>query len=93
MNITKTILKNKLIKIIADDKSIVNNQTLKELIKKNSYLLSQLKVKKNSNIVIILNNSVEFVISFLSTINVCVSAPLNPNNLDVLYLCNSALIK
>ena len=79
MNITKTILKNKLIKIIADDKSIVNNQTLKELIKKNSYLLSQLKVKKNSNIVIILNNSVEFVISFLSTINVCVSAPLNPN--------------
>ena len=79
MNITKTILKNKLIKIIADDKSIVNNQTLKELIKKNSYLLSQLQVKKNSNIVIILNNSVEFVISFLSTINVCVSAPLNPN--------------
>ena len=49
MNITKTILKNKLIKIIADDKSIVNNQTLKELIKKNSYLLSQLKVKKNRN--------------------------------------------
>tara|TARA_B100001248_G_scaffold239002_1_gene203985 strand:+ start:1233 stop:2711 length:1479 start_codon:yes stop_codon:yes gene_type:complete len=79
MNITKTILKNKLIKIIADDKSIVNNQTLKELIKKNSYILSQLKVKKNSNIVIILNNSVEFVISFLSTINVSVSAPLNPN--------------
>ena len=34
MNITKTILKNKLIKIIADDKSIVNNQTLKELLKK-----------------------------------------------------------
>ena len=58
MNITKTILKNKLIKIIADDKSIVNNQTLKELIKKNSYLLSQLKVKKNSNIVIIQNLAV-----------------------------------
>ena len=79
MNITKSILKNKSIQIIADDKTIVNNQTLKELVKKNSIVLSQFKIKKNDNVVIILNNSVDFVVSFLSTINICVSAPLNPS--------------
>ena len=79
MNITKKILKKLTLKIIADDKTIVNNQKLKELVKKNSQVLSQLGIKKNDNVVIVLNNSSEFVISFLSTVNVCVSAPLNPN--------------
>ena len=79
MNITKKILKKLTLKIIADDKTIVNNQKLKELVKKNSQVLSQLGMKKNNNVVIVLNNSLEFVISFLSTVNVCISAPLNPN--------------
>ena len=78
MNITKSILKKKSIQIIADDKTIVNNQTLKGLVKKNSQTLSQFKIKRSDNIVIILNNSLDFVVSFLSTINICVSAPLNP---------------
>ena len=47
MNITKSILKNKFLEIIADDKTIVNNQTLKKLVKKNSYVLSQFNIKKN----------------------------------------------
>ena len=79
MNITKSILKNKFVEIIADDKTIVNNQTLKQLVKKNSYVLSQFNLKKNDNVAIILNNSVDFVVSFLSTISVCVAAPLNPS--------------
>ncbi len=79
MNITKSILKNKFLEIIADDKTIVNNQTLKKLVKKNSYVLSQFNIKKNDNVAIILNNSVDFVVSFLSTINICISAPLNPS--------------
>ena len=82
MNITKSILKNKFLEIIADDKTIVNNQTLKKLVKKNSYVLSQFNIKKNDNVAIILNNSVDFVVSFLSTINICISAPLNPSYTD-----------
>ena len=46
MNITKKILKKLTLKIIADDKTIVNNQKLKELVKKNSQVLSQLGIKK-----------------------------------------------
>jgi len=53
MNITKSILKNKFLEIIADDKTIVNNQTLKKLVKKNSYVLSQFNIKKNDNFLII----------------------------------------
>ena len=34
MNITKKILKKLTLKIIADDNTVVNNQTLKELVKK-----------------------------------------------------------
>ena len=79
MNITKKILKKLTLKIIADDKTIVNNQKLKELVKKNSYVLAQFGIKRNDNVAIVLNNSLDFVISFLSTINVGVSAPLNPN--------------
>ena len=63
MNITKKILKKLTLKIIADDKTIVNNQKLKELVKKNSQVLSQLGIKKNDNVVIVLNNSSEVVIS------------------------------
>ena len=79
MNITKTILKKKSFKIIADDKSIVNYEKLKDIVKKNSYKLTKLKIKKDDNVAIILNNSVEFIVTFLSTVNVCVSAPLNPS--------------
>ena len=34
MNITKYILKNKTLQIIADDNTVVNNQTLKSLVNK-----------------------------------------------------------
>ena len=79
MNITQYILKNKTIKIIADDNTVVNYQTLKDLVRKNSQVLIQNNIKKNDNIAIILNNSIDFVISFFSIVNVGVSAPLNPN--------------
>ncbi len=79
MNITQYILKNKTIKIIADDNTVVNNQTLLDLVRKNSEVLHQNNIKKNDNIAIILNNSIDFVVSFFSIINVGVSAPLNPN--------------
>ena len=46
MNITKFILKNKTIKIIADDNTVVNNQTLKSLVKKNSKVFSKSSQKK-----------------------------------------------
>ena len=79
MNITKFILKNKTIKIIADDSAVVNKQTLESLVQKNSKVLMQNLVKKNDNIAIVLNNSIDFVVSFFSIVNVGVSAPLNPN--------------
>ena len=47
MNITKFILKNKSIKIIADDNTVVNNQTLEGLIKKNLLVLQQNNIKRN----------------------------------------------
>ncbi len=79
MNITKFILKNKTIKIIADDNTVVNKQTLESLVKKNSKVLLQNQVNKNENVAIVLNNSIDFVVSFFSIVNVGVSAPLNPN--------------
>ena len=79
MNITQHILKNKTIKIIADDNNVVNNQTLKDLVRNNSKVLHQNSITNNDNIAIILNNSIDFVVSFFSTINVGISAPLNPN--------------
>ena len=79
MNITKSILKNSTLQIIADDKSIVNSESLREFVLENSKILTQANIKKNDNIAIILDNSTDFVVSFLSTINICVSAPLNPN--------------
>ena len=79
MNITQHILKNKTIKIIADDNTVVNNQTLKDLVRNNSKVLHQNSITNNDNIAIILNNSIDFVVSFFSIINVGVSAPLNPN--------------
>ena len=79
MNITKFILKNKSIKIIADDNTVVNNQTLEGLIKKNLIVLQQNNIKRNDNVAIVLNNSIDFVVSFFSIVNVAVSAPLNPN--------------
>ena len=79
MNITKFILKNKSIKIIADDNTVVNNQTLEGLIKKNLLVLQQNNIKRNDNVAIVLNNSIDFVVSFFSIVNVAVSAPLNPN--------------
>ncbi len=79
MNITKLILKNKTIQIIADDNTDVNNQTLEGLVKKNLKVLAQNNIKKNDNVAIVLNNSIDFVISFFSIVNIGVSAPLNPN--------------
>ena len=79
MNITKLILKNKTIQIIADDNTYVNNQTLEGLVKKNLKVLAQNNIKKNDNVAIVLNNSIDFVISFFSIVNISVSAPLNPN--------------
>ena len=79
MNIAQNILKNKTIKIIADDNTVVNYQTLKDLVRNNSQVLCQNNIKKNDNIAIILNNSIDFVVSFFSIINIGVSAPLNPN--------------
>ena len=79
MNIAQHILKNKTIKIIADDNTVVNYQTLKDLVSNNSQVLCQNNIKKNDNIAIILNNSIDFVVSFFSIINIGVSAPLNPN--------------
>ena len=46
MNITKLILKNKTIQIIADDNTDVNNQTLEGLVKKNLKVLAQNNIKK-----------------------------------------------
>ena len=79
MNITKFILKNKDINIIADDNAIVNNRTLEKIIKTNSEILKKNNIQSNDNIAIVLNNSIDFVASFFSIINVGVSAPLNPN--------------
>lgn len=79
MNITKSILKNKNIEIIADDNTLINNDKLKELVAKNISTLAKLGVKKKNNVAIVLSNSIDFVACFLSVINVSVSAPLNPN--------------
>ena len=50
MNITKLILKNKTIQIIADDNTDVNNQTLEGLVKKNLKVLAQNNIKRNDNV-------------------------------------------
>ena len=41
MNIAQHILKNKTIKIIADDNTVVNNQTLKDLVIKTPSITSK----------------------------------------------------
>ena len=48
MNITKSILKNKNIEIIADDNTLINNDKLKELVAKNISTLAKLGVKKKT---------------------------------------------
>ncbi|MDC3024166.1 AMP-binding protein [Alphaproteobacteria bacterium] len=79
MNITNLTLQNKTIKIIADDNTVVNNQTLNDLVDKNTQVLLRNNVKNNNNIAIILNNSIDFIVSFFSVANISTSAPLNPN--------------
>ena len=74
MNITKSILKNKNIEIIADDNTLINNDKLRELVANNTATLKMLGVTKKSNVAIILHNSIlgmSFLWAWLSAFVFC----------------------
>ncbi len=79
MNLITHIKKQEQLNIISDDNDIVDLNKLKKIIKKNTNILKALGINKQDTIAIILDNGVNFITCFLSVINNCVSAPLNPN--------------
>ena len=79
MNFIKHIIKKKTIKIIDEKKNTIDLESLKKIINYNSKFINSLDINNKNTIVIVLDNGPDFITSFLSNINVCISAPLNPN--------------
>ena len=79
MNLISEIKTKKSLQIIYEDNKQINLDDLVEIIDQNSSVLNQLSIKKKDTVAIVLENGPEFITSFLSSINCCIAAPLNPN--------------
>ena len=78
MNLISKLKSKKSLNIIYAESNI-NSNNLLQIIKHNTIIIKKLSIKKKDTIAIVLENSPEFITSFLSCINSTVAAPLNPN--------------
>ncbi len=79
MNFLTHIKNKKSIAIIDEKNSLISLNELKEIIEFNSNIISKINVKNTDTVAIVLENGPVFITSFLSIINNCISAPLNPS--------------
>ncbi len=79
MNFITHIKKKKSLSIISEERSPLKIKQLNDVLLKNSKSLKYLDITKKNTVAIVLDNGLDFVVSFLSVINNCISAPLNPN--------------
>ena len=78
MNFLRKIKNKNQISIINENNENISAKLLFKIIEHNSDIIRKLKIKKIDTIAIVIENSPAFITSFLSTINVCIAAPLNP---------------
>ena len=79
MNFVRKIKNKNQISIINENNENISAKLLFKIIEHNSDIIRKLKIKKIDTIAIVIENSPAFITSFLSTINVCIAAPLNPS--------------
>ncbi len=79
MNLISKIKTKKSLKIIYEGNNQINLNNLIKIIDQNLCNLKKLGFKKKDTVAIVLENGPEFITSFLSSINCCIAAPLNPN--------------
>ena len=79
MNFLSHINNKSNIEIIDEVENKIRIKELKEIINFNSFIMNQLNIKSSDTVAIVLENGPKFITSFLSVINVCISAPLNPS--------------
>ena len=79
MNFLSHINNKSNIEIIDEVENKIRIKELKEIINFNSFIMNQLNIKASDTVAIVLENGPKFITSFLSVINVCISAPLNPS--------------
>ena len=79
MNLISKIKTKVSLKIVYDENNQINLSNLLKIIDKNSSFLNKIGIKKNDTVAIVLENGPEFITTFLSSINCCIAAPLNPN--------------
>ena len=79
MNLVSHLKKQKTIQIISDVGDILKLEDLKEILLNNEKKFNSLGLKRSDVVAIVLDNGVEFITSFLSVINRCIAAPLNPS--------------
>ena len=82
MNFLTHIKNKKSLTIIDENKDLIKSNELQKIIKFNSNIISKLNIKKNDTLAIVLENGPVFITSFLSVINTCIAAPLNPSYTD-----------
>lgn len=78
MNLISKLKTKKSLNIIYEENKSINLKKLLEIVKFNTIILKQLDIKNKDIIAIVLENGPCFITSFLSIINNCISAPLNP---------------
>ncbi len=79
MNLVSKLKNKKKLSIIYEDSQVIGINKILKIINYNTTILNTLGIKKSDTIAIVLENGPLFITSFLSTINSCISAPLNPN--------------
>ena len=79
MNFLTHIKNKKSIAIIDENKNFIKSDELLKVVKFNSIIISKINIKRTDTLAIVLENGPDFITSFLSVINTCIAAPLNPS--------------
>ena len=79
MNLISKLKRKKSLSIFYEENKKINIKDLLLIIDENTITLNKLGIKKEDTIAVVLENGPTFITSFLTIINCCVSAPLNPN--------------
>ena len=79
MNFLTHIKNKKSLAIIDENKNFIKSDELQKVVKFNSIIISKINIKRTDTLAIVLENGPDFITSFLSVINTCIAAPLNPS--------------
>jgi len=79
MNFLTHIKNKKSLAIIDENKNFIKSDELQKVVKFNSVIISKINIKRTDTVAIVLENGPDFITSFLSVINTCIAAPLNPS--------------